>query len=226
MSIPTPTFVQLLKTVPSMLPIVGAAVIAAGRYRYLPRNLRYLAWLTWFELPLEVLAVGLGLLHRNNLFIMPFYTVGELGLLALLYRHTVHSVAFRRAVPWLVGGFTAYTLLDSFLDPDLTWFKPGQQVSQSLLILGMVGLYFRQLLQELQVPQLEREPMFWVSTGLFLYFLGYLHIALFSNYMLKHYSLQFNKDIWTIHYVLTIVLHGCYCVALWLRPRSAAASVS
>jgi len=70
--------------------------------------------------------------------------------------------------------------------------------------------------------------MFWVSLGLLLYFSGYLQIALFSNYMLKNYSLEFNRSSWTIHYVLALVLHGCYGAALAMRlrpgPRLAATS--
>jgi hypothetical protein len=222
MTIPSHTLTQLVKMALTMLTIIGAAVIARVRYKYLPPNLRALAWLAWFELPLELVGIGLAFMQRNNLFLMPIYTVGELGLLALVYRYTLQSPGFHKAMPWLVGGFAAYTLLDTLADPDLTWYKPGQQVLQGLLILGMAGLYFRQQLQELQVQPLEREPMFWVSVGLALYFLGYLHIALFSNYMLKHYSMEFNRNVWTIHFVLTLVLHSCYCWALWLRQQQGA----
>jgi hypothetical protein len=219
MTIPFHPPLYYLKTGLLLLPIVGAAVLGAVRYRHLPPSLRYLAWLAWFELPLELLADWIGMMRGNNLFIMPIYTVGELTLLGLVYAQALRSVAFSRVMPWLVGSFAAYTLLDNLLAPDLSWFKPGQQVLQSLLILGMVGCYFRQLLHELRVPRLEREPLFWVSVGLALYFLGYLQIALFSNYMLRHYSMQFNRNIWSIHSVLVVLLHSCYCVAFWLRPQ-------
>jgi len=219
---PLPTLMQLLKLGSSLLLIVGAAALGSWRYRRLAPPLRYLAWLAWFELPLEVLGVCLGLYHHNNLFIMPLYTVGELALLALVYGAAVRSGAFHRVLPWLVGAFIGYTVFDCLLAPDLTWFKPGQQVLQSLLILGMVVLYFRQLLQDAQVVRLGREPLFWVSVGLALYFVGYLQIALFSNYMLRHYSMEFNRNVWTIHTVLSLFLHGCYCVALALRPPLAA----
>jgi hypothetical protein len=217
------TLTQLVETSLSMLTIVGAAVMAAVRYRGLPPNLRALAWLTWFELPLEVAAIGLGLMKHNNLFIMPFYTVGELWLLSIVYYRTLQSATFSRVMPWLVAAFATYTLIDNVVAPDLTWFKPGQQVMQSLLILGMVGIYFSELLNELRVPKLEREPLFWVSTGLALYFLGYILIALFSNYMLRHYSMQFNRNIWSIHFLLVLVLHSSYALALWLQPAVATA---
>lgn len=218
---PPHTLAEVVKTSLLLLAIVAAAVVAAARYRHLPPNLRALAWLTWFELPLEVAAIAIGWLHHNNLFIMPFYTVGELWLLSLVYGRTVQATTLSRAMPWLVAAFATYVLIDNVVAPDLTWFKPVQQVGQSLLVLSLVGLYFRELLNELRVARLERDPMFWVSVGLALYFLGYILIALFSNYMLQHYSLQFNKNIWSIHFLLSLLLHSFYAWALWLQPTGA-----
>jgi hypothetical protein len=214
---PLPTLAQLLPIGTTLLLAAVGAGLGAARYRRLAPPLRYLAGLTWFELPLELLGCGLALYHVNNLFIMPFYTVGELVLLALAYGTAVRSAGLHRVLPWLVGIFVAYTIIDCLLAPDLTWFKPGQQVLQSLLILGLVVMYFRQLLQGPPVVSLGREPMFWVSVGLALYFLGYLEIALFSNYMLRHYSLKFNQNVWVVHTAVSFILHACYCVALALR---------
>ena len=203
----------------STLVVVVTGISGIIRFRPLAHNLRALALLAIFELPLDLSGTVLAMLHRNNLFLMPIYTIGELGLVALLYQRTLESRAFTRWVPWVVGGFTLYTISDSLLGPGLHWFRPGQQIAQSLLILTMVGLYFWKLLNELRVHYLTREAMFWVSTGLLIYFLGYLQIALFSNYLLVHYSVQFNKDVWAVHTLLSIVLHACYCLALWMRPQ-------
>lgn len=195
-----------------------AGVMGLVRFRRLSTQLRYLAALTIFEFPLEVAALAIKLSHGNNLFLMPLYTIGELALLALLYRQTLQLPAFSRVAPWVVAGFAVYAIADS-LALGVSWYRPGQQIVQSLLILSMVGLYFWKLLSELQVRYLAREPMFWVSTGLLVYFLGYLQIALFSNYLLQHYSLEFNRNVWAVHTLLSIVLHLCYCVALWMRPQ-------
>ena len=216
--LPISAVVQLIWSELLYVPVIAAALIGGLRFNRLPPNLRYLAGLAWFELPIELACEILRVLDRNNLFLMPIYTVGELGLLALVYRQTLQSATFSKAVPWLVGAFTTYALLDSLLGSGLASFRPGQQVVQSVLILGMVGLYFRKLLNELSVQHLTREPMFWVSTGLFIYFLVYLQIALFSDFLLRHYSLQLNRSVWMVQYLFAIVLHSCYCLALWMRP--------
>jgi hypothetical protein len=203
----------------TLVPVFVAALIGGVRLRRLQPSLRYLALgIIGFILPLEVLGLFLLLQHRNNLFLMPIFTIGELWLLALVYRATLQSAAFTRSLPWVVGGFATYAVLDSLVGADLTRFRPGQQVVQSILVLGFVGLYFRKLLQELAVHRLGREPMFWVSTGLLIYFLGYLQIALFSNYLL-HYSDALNMNIWAVHSLLFILLYCCYSMALWLRPQ-------
>ncbi len=203
----------------TLVPVVLASLIGLVGFRRRPRNLRYLAaGLAGVVLPLELLMFALLSLHRNNLFLIPIYTVGELWLLALVYRHTLQLPLFTRLVPWVVAGFAGYALFDSVLGMRLSQFRPGQQVLQSLLVLGMVGLYFRKLLSELVVINLQKEPMFWVSAGLLIYFLGYLQIALFSNYLLN-YSRELNMDVWAVHSLLFIVLYLCYCRALWPTLR-------
>lgn len=210
-----PRFLSYMAIVTAVL----AGIIALVRFRRLPLDLHYLAVLAIFELPLELIGLSLLILKVSNLFLMPIYTIGELGILALLYQRILESNVFSRWIPWVIGSFTLYTILDSLLGPGLHWFRPWQQIIQSLLILSMVGLYFRKLLSDLQIQQLRKEPMFWVSTGLLIYFLGYLQIALFSNYLLQHYSVQFNRNVWAVHTLLSIVLHSCYCLALWMRPQ-------
>ena len=206
-------FIQL-----SPIAVLVTLVIGVRRFRELPPGLRYLVWLAGFELVLEGVTRVLAHLYHGNLFLMPVYTVGEFCLLALVFRAALQSRAFARAVPWLVGGFAAYALFDSLQTSLLTRFRPGQQLVESVLVLAMVGLYFRKLRNELRVHQLEREPMFWVSTGLFIYFLGYVQIALFSNYLLR-YSKELNMTIWAIHALLYMMLYCCYSLALWMRPR-------
>jgi hypothetical protein len=201
----------------TLVPIVLAGLIGLVRFRQLPLNLRYLAGMMGFVLPLNVLGLVLMLQHRNNLFVMPIYTVGELWFLALVYRQTLQSMAFTRWMPWLIGGFIVYVLWDLLQTRSLTVFHPGQQLVQAVLLLLLTGLYFRKLLREVYVHRLRQEPMFWVSAGLFIYCLGYIQIALFSNYLLR-YSQQLNMSIWAVHSLLGMLLYACYSRALWMAP--------
>ncbi len=197
-----------------------AALVGSWRFRQLPANLRYLVALVGLEVLTEVVTYVLHLYHKPNLFINPLFAAGELWLLALVYDKTVRYPDFSRVRPWLAGVFVVYCALDSLLAPEVVRFKPALQLVESVLILGMVALYFRKLLHELRITRLEREPMFWVSVGLVINHLGKSQIYLFSNFLLKHYSQQLNSSIWSIHALLLAILYSCYLVALWIRPQN------
>ena len=203
----------------SLVPMLLAGLVAALTYRQQPANLRAVAWLLAFAIPLNLLGVVFALQHRNNLFLMPIDLVGEFALLAVIYARTLQTPWFTRLLPVLIAGFAAYVGLDTWLGADLALFRPGPQVVGCLLQMLLVGLYYRKLLKELHVTHLHREPMFWVSAGLLVYAAGSLQIALFSNFLL-HYSQQLTLRIWAINSLLFAALYCCYTRALWLSPRN------
>lgn len=203
-----------------IIPLLAAGVSGLVFFRRLSKSLRYLVLLILFGLAVESVAHLLLLFKKPNLFLISVDAAGELWLLSLVYGSALQSATFTKLRPWLAGAFVCYVGLSDWLAPRTTQFKPGLLVLESLLVLGLVGLYFRKLLSELRVQRLSRDPMFWVSTGLLLYFLGKLQIALFSNYALLHYSTELNLWVWTIHALLLVLLHSCYCLALWIRPQN------
>lgn len=208
-------------SLPVILLVVG--LLGLARYRSLQPELRWLVGLIWFGLVMEVVSQTSTQLYHTNLWTIPIDAVGELGLMSMVFARALRSRAFLRVQPWLLSAFALYAVASSGLTLEISRaaarFKPGLQVIESLLLMGMAALYFRKLLNELRVVALGRDPMFWVSAGLVIYSLSKLLIALFSNFILEHYSQQLNLTVWTIHGLLTIVLYLCYLRALWLRPQ-------
>lgn len=211
--------VQLFLIEVAVVPLGLAGLSALIRRQYLSPPLRWLAAAIALAMLTELVSRLIRLQHLPNLFLLPAYTVGEFTLLVLLYREALESERFTRLVPWLLGTFAAYTLLASLTTPDLSSFNSVQRVVESVVVLTCVGLFFRKLLNELTVESLRREPLFWVSLGLLIYFVGNVHIFLFSNYLLS-YSKAFNLTVWSIHAVLYMVQNVCYCLALWLPRKS------
>jgi hypothetical protein len=215
----------LIITIQQALPFISqgvlalVAIVSIARFRFLPLNLRYLVGLVGLEVVTEIVAHLLWLHRQPNLFIGPVFAAGEFWLLSVVYDKTLNSASFSRVRPWLAGGFIAYCLLDSLLAPAVARFKPALQLVESMLVLGLIGLYFRKLLNELRITRLDLEPMFWISTGLVINHLGNVQIYLFSNFLLR-YSSQLNLNIWAIHALLLVILYSCYCVALWIRPQN------
>ena len=200
-----------------VLGLVGG--LGLVRYRRLAPELRYLVGLVWFGLLLEATGELLRHWHLPNLMLSPVDATGEVWLLSLVYDRALQSARFSRWRPWVAGGFVLYAAASCGLAPEMARFKPGVMVLECLLVLGMVRLYFRKLLTELRTPEPTRDPMFWVSAGLLVYFMGKLLVALCSNYALTHYSWELNMWMWAGVNGLAVALYLCYGRALWIRPQ-------
>ena len=156
-----------------------AGLIGLVRYRWLVPSLRLVALLAIFDALAELTISSLtNLLRTPNLFIVPFVIVGEVVLAALAYRQALQSASFSRALPWLLGLFGTYALLERLLQLSATRHLVSLEIISNLLQLSLTGLYFQKLLNELQVKRLWADPFFWLSVALAVYGLGNLLISL------------------------------------------------
>ena len=199
---------------------VVAGLVGLVRYRQVAPSLRVVALLAIFDALAELTASLIGtFLHTPNLFMLPLVIIGEVVLATLAYGRALQSAAFNRALPWLLGLFGAYALLESLLRLSATRHLVSLEIGSNLIQLSLAGLYFQKLLNELQVGRLRTDPFFWLSVALAVYGLGNLLISLSSNYVLTHCSIDVQRAILLgVHNVFNIQLYLAYCLALCLRP--------
>ena len=95
-----------------------------------------------------------------------------------------------------------------------TYARP---IGNILFIFFAISYYYK-LLKDLKVRYLERNPMFWINTGILIYFSGSLFLFIFSNYILK--NVQLNILFWAIHAGLNIFIHIFYAIGLWLSREN------
>jgi hypothetical protein len=207
----------------NLLLAVIAGLVGLVRYRLVAPSLRLVALLAIFDALAELTFFLIGtLLHTPNLFMAPLIIVGEVLLAALAYGRALQSAAFNKALPWLLGLFGTYALVESLLRLSATRHLVSLEIISNLLQLGLAGLYFQKLLNELRVKRLWADPFFWLSAALAVYGLGNLLISLSSNYVLTHCSLQLQRIILLgVRNTFNIQLYLAYCLALCLRPLRA-----
>jgi hypothetical protein len=200
-----------------------AGLLGLVRYRRLGPSLRGVALLALFDALMEsIISVLANVLHVHNLFMAPLVVVGEVALAALAYQWALQLAAFSRALPWVLGFFSAYALASSALWLSDTHYLVPMEIIANLVQLSLAGLYFHKLLSELQVKRLQADPFFWLSVGMAVYGLGNLFISLSSNYVLAHCSMRLQEIIfWGVRNVFNIQLYLAYCLALVLRPPRA-----
>ena len=201
----------------STVPLVVACGVGVFRYRRLDPTRRYLVWLSLLALAVTAASLTLAHFKRPNLVLVPIDTAIEFTLLALMYRRTLRPMAITRYLLAAIGLFLLGTVLSFRPRLDTAEFSPVQHFVESVAVL--VGLYFRRkLTRPVSLASLEREPMFWVSVGLLLYFSGSILIFLSSNAWLR-LSVATSRTVWAIHALLYIFLNCFYVVALCVNPR-------
>ena len=216
---PYSDFLQRLVAEASVVPVAVAGVVGVVRFRHLSRPLRYLVASIVAALLVELVSRVLAARHQPNLFLAYLDTLLEFGLLAGLYRLVLRPSAVSRGLPVVVVVFSLSSLLPYLQPSDLLQFNTWQRLAESLLVLGLVLLYFYKIIRELLIVHLTREPLFLVSVGLLLYFSGNVFIFISSNYVLRH-APELGAKLWAIHALLYMVLNSLYAIALWISPST------
>jgi hypothetical protein len=141
---------------------------------------------------------------------------------------------FYRTIDGLNRGVLGFAFL-SFLTFAVTnmFFIQGKKInSYSLIFMSIIVLlysvyYFYWLIQKLPTSQLQRLPLFWVTSAWLIFYSGTLFLFTFIDYVLitqQERILQY----WTLHNILKIIESTMIAVALWIdlqntRSRSSLA---
>ncbi len=161
----------------------------------------------------EFLGYWLGSHRINNYPIFNLYTIVEFFLLTGIYYLSFTDRFTRRLLQILGLVFLLFALADLWLIEGLFKLNSYTLALEALILMPLSLLFFIRINRELRVPVLTRYPMFWINSGVLIYFSGNLFLFIFSNALLT-YGLNLYES-WIIHSMLNTVSHLIYTVALW-----------
>jgi hypothetical protein len=203
----------------AVIPVIVATVVGVTRFKRLLPTLRGVAVLVICELFIEVLSRIVAAWQGTNLFILSIDTLLEFTLLAWVYRRALAPSTTSRWLGAVVVVFALGSLLTYLQPASFIRFNTLQRFVESLLVLSLTIQYFIKVIRELVIIRLERDPMFWVSVGLLVYFSSNVFIFISSNYVVQR-SEALSMKLWIIHAILYMVLNSFYAVALWITPST------
>jgi hypothetical protein len=183
--------------------------------------MRFIALLVCFDAATEMTAVVVRMLSPStpNLFIFPVSLAGEALFLTLAYRRVLASPTLAKVLLGVLGAYLVFILTQAWLKMGTAQYFVAAQVVSNLFMLGLAALYFRKLLNDLHVAKLRHDPFFWISAGLAIYALGNMFIALSSDYVMAHYSIEVQRLVLLgVRNLFNVELYAIYLVALWMRP--------
>lgn len=191
------------------------------------RPIRYLIGLSAVACITEFTGTYLALQNTSNLFLFHFYPPVELSFLLVIYslnmRHAVPSVVF-----WSFGIlFILFSVINTLYFQPLHVFNTNGRGVESFLVLVLAIGYSILLLYRPGEHRNQNRPMFWINTGVLIYFSVNLVFFFMSNFLLENLSQTLNYFVWGFHALVGLVLYMFFTLAIyldWKKAKSPASS--
>lgn len=156
-----------------------------------------------------------------NIYIYNWYSLISFILVAILYYFRFQNRYFKiLSILLLIASiFIACLDLNSLLDVETVKFNNFSYHSSGSFTILLILIYYFELLKYLAEPKLETSPLFWFSSGLFIYYSGTIFSYIFINDTFN--NLASRDQYWVVDALLSIVLNIFLAIAVWyMKPHA------
>ncbi|MCA6363096.1 MAG: hypothetical protein IM638_08650 [Bacteroidetes bacterium] len=163
--------------------------------------------------------IAAGIMHEinpeNNLPILHIYTLLQFLLIALLFRQFIRKKIHHQIWLTVTLLFLCGSIINSLFIQSIWMFNGYARAAESLIIvLFVIGYFYRLLFNEEAKTPLYSIPMFWISTALMFYFSACFFVFLMSGDVLIMSSKVFTIS-WAFHDLILIIHYIFLTAALW-----------
>ncbi len=197
----------------SILPVVLGSIQLKNR----SNDLKLISILSLFAFFLDILSLKKPILANISTNV---YLLLEFGILLSIYAKAIQLLSKAKALFVIViicylGFFVTELLQSSKVE-----MNSYTLTFTSLLFILFSVRYFYLLIRELPTDKIQQLPMFWLNTGVLIYFAGGLFLFAIRNYVIA--AFQDDQTVyWTFHNFLNVIKNILFAVAMWqgLRAR-------
>ena len=151
---------------------------------------------------------------QNNLFIFHIFTLIEFILLTLFYSYLLKNYIHPKIYYLLIFLFTLMAFFDYKIGGLNTINSLSSTVESILLVINSLLLFFF-IIYKMMIPNLLSSSIFWINSGILIYFSGNIFLFAFSNY-LHTTEVEKYAILWAImHSSLNIIYNICLSTAFW-----------
>jgi len=135
-----------------------------------------------------------------------------------IYQQFLKDFTSFRVDYFLAIFFILFSLWNAILGDGILNF-PGLSLGLYAFLMMLIAVsFFLKLLTALTVERLEKEPMFWINSGVLIYFSGNFLLWLTMNYLLKDMNVSYS--IFKISIILGLLLNILLSIAFVCRPKA------
>lgn len=158
-------------------------------------------------------------LDENNLWVYHFYTPMTFIVMGLVYGRVLKPLVNIRVIYLGILLFVIFGIINSLFIQNLIEFNSNAVRLSSILYVVFSILYFFRLLRFPMDISLTKVPMFWLNTGVLVYYSGTLILFLVVDSVISRESDLFIAS-WVLNALFNIVLLGFYSIALCLKSQN------
>lgn len=184
-----------------------------------PPYLNYFLWFLLFTALLETAGFYMARRGMINHWLYNLFTLVEVSFLSFIYYNAIHYVVVKKAIRLFSYVYLVLFIINALFIQEWNTFNTYTFVVGGLGVLTWIGIYFIQLMQHPRFPELNKQPLFWISTGLLFYYTGKTPFYGMVNYLIDNH-LEVAKRYFVIVQLLIVVEHCLLGVGFLCRESN------
>lgn len=158
-------------------------------------------------------------INRSNHWLANIISTIEIVFYSLLYYHFVNSPKSQKIILVTLAAYILLTFLNVIFLQGYNHFHTITYRVGSAMLIVFICIYFRQLMNTEEVV-LIREPMFWISTGLFFFLLGFIfYLSAFD--FIAYQTIKKHASLYkAIRYSLIIQMYFLFAVGFLCKKNA------
>jgi hypothetical protein len=197
----------------------GLFPVAAALYNYkhLDRVLRIVGIFfiisSFFDFALFIIP-KLGV--NNNSPAIHLFVVVSVVFYGLIYYRSFH-ISLLKKITVVLSILTLFAIVYNAAARNQIMSFPTVSYTFLSVVLNILSLlFFYQLLNNKEFTHIEKQPMFWINSGVLFYFSINIFLFMLFNRMLNLHG----DDVWLIHDITNIIANLIFSVGLLCKPQT------
>jgi len=190
--------------------------LAIYQLKYLRNNLRLILFLLAFSLLADVISYFLSRSAISTIWIANPYLLIQFSLLMMIYFIELQRPRF---MIFIALAYIIYFIVSTFFIYGVFNFNTHANSIAGLILVGLSIYYLYHLLKELQVDNIAKVPMFWITFAVLCYYGGTLALFLVNNLMADNYP-DSHRMLWIFHNICNILKNILLAIGLWQNYRN------
>ncbi len=204
------------------VPVVITAAYAAIIYKKLGQELRIISVFIFLSALVQIVSTLLWYQSENNLWLLHIYVAAGFLVLTRFYNSVLKGFIHKKVLLVIAVLFTIFTILNAVIFQGIFTYASMSLTVESILIIILSLSTFTLLLDDLVKESKATivTSVNWINSGLFLYYSSSLLLFYFGELIMTLFSRNANLYTWVVHFAFLTIMHACFFIGLWNRPRS------